>query len=170
MDIYELAFTDTVTGLHNRNYFEHALRRQYCLAQDLGVLLVAPDFFAQYAELFGRQQGDAALSALGRGLVKLHQERVCRYDSATFLAFVENCDGQLRDWAEDTRAAIAAVKIPVSSFARVPGHELYCLIDHVTASVGGAKRKPHEPLDNMLCRADTQLYHAKKRRDCVMIE
>jgi diguanylate cyclase (GGDEF)-like protein len=170
MDVYDLAFVDRVSGLRSRNFFETCLRRRYLVAQDLGALFLELDFFKEYGDLFGTHQGDSALSAIGARLKKMHHDRICRYGDERFLAFVENCDGQLRDWAEDTREAISSTTIPLSTYARIPCHELYPMLTKITASIGAAKRRPHEPLDSLIARADAQLCLARRQRDSVVVE
>lgn len=164
----ELAFVDCVTKLPNRNYFEHDMRNRFYLAQDIGVLLIEPDHFKQYSDLFGCFQGDIALKTVGKEIKGLYKN-VCLYNSQQFLAVVENCDGQLRDWAEDTQAVISSLTIPRSVFARIPCHELYPLIETISVSIGGAKRRQKESLDSVIARADSQLYLAKKKRACIRV-
>jgi len=64
------AFTDALTGLHNRAFFDQALRRELKRARrgarPLALLLVDVDDFKRVNDTLGHTAGDRALAALGR--------------------------------------------------------------------------------------------------------
>jgi diguanylate cyclase (GGDEF)-like protein len=161
---------DQVTGLEQKAAAAGVLRERYDSMYDLGVLLIDIDFFEQYNDMFGTAQGNVALQHVSKALQREHHDQVYKYAGSAFLAIIENCNGQLLDWAEDTRAVITALRIPTSPLVRMPCHELLGLLDHVTVSIGGAKRRLYESVEHLLARADESLYLAKRKRDCARVE
>jgi len=62
------ASTDSLTGLHNRRYFDAQIKREFNRAlrtgQKLSLLVFDIDYFKQYNDYYGHQKGDACLQII----------------------------------------------------------------------------------------------------------
>jgi len=176
---HKLAITDELTGLYNRRYFAHRLRREQDRAlrfgNPLALLLIDLDHFKDYNDAHGHLFGDRALVAVA----KLLQERlrgvdtVARYGGEEFVVLLPHTsrDDALQV-AEDLRQAISEHAVPQRSGGAAPGDAGAPAV-RVTASVGVAAllgdRRQHP--EAVLAAADRALYRAKRAgRDRVYVE
>lgn len=170
------ARTDGLTGIGNRNSFDHELERRYDEAREsgkpLGVLLVDADRFKQVNDTLGHQAGDAVLIQLASRLAMAIAEAgmVYRYGGEEFAAILPGATRE--EVARLAEAARSAVEKPDMCLAGVPGLEGGVA---VTTSVGAALFEPGAPslLTSTLLlvdAADRALYAAKHAgRNCVRI-
>jgi len=81
--IEEVSITDTLTRLHNRNYFEIIFEKEIRRAKRdkklLGIVMIDIDYFKQYNDTYGHQEGDKALKAVSNILAS-HTSR--SYDNS----------------------------------------------------------------------------------------
>lgn len=81
--IEQVSITDTLTGLYNRNYFEMIFEKEVCRAKRdkklFTMIMLDIDFFKQYNDTYGHQQGDVTLKAVAHVLTE-HTNR--SYDHA----------------------------------------------------------------------------------------
>jgi diguanylate cyclase (GGDEF)-like protein len=165
--------TDPLTGLANRRQVAHWLPALIAEASrrgsPLSCLMVDLDHFKAINDRFGHRAGDVALrSAAGAiaGAVRA-SDRVARYGGEEFLVLMPATDraGALIV-AERVRSRVAGQSLsppgPGGGEA-VPGP--------LTASVGLAERRPGEPADRLIDRADAALACAKAAgRDRVEVD
>ncbi len=91
--LYELSTTDSLTGLHNRRRFtEEAARRIVEHAPDetyIATLVCDIDFFKQYNDFYGHDQGDIALQSVAKRLMGFRDNYdilLCRWGGEEFMA------------------------------------------------------------------------------------
>ncbi len=91
--LYELSTTDSLTGLHNRRRFtEEAARRIVEHATEdtyIATLVCDIDFFKQYNDFYGHDQGDIALQSVAKRLMGFRDNYdilLCRWGGEEFMA------------------------------------------------------------------------------------
>ena len=129
------------------------------------ILIMDIDFFKRVNDQYGHAAGDEVLKLVAeavRGTVRA-PAFFGRLGGEEFLIVLPEADlGGARRFAESLRQSVA----DIDTRAVIPGHV------GVTTSVGFTVSKPGaDDLGNMLARADTALYAAKRSgRNCVRIE
>lgn len=161
----QLALTDVMSGLNNRNAANIRLRQQFLSfkrsGQAYAVLFLDIDHFKMVNDNYGHETGDQVLRQLTNILLASIRSNdfVARFGGEEFLALLENCSAQdAQVVAENIRVAVAANQFP--------------LVNHVTVSIGLAMVKADDNSEEeAVRRADKALYQAKAEgRDCVRLE
>jgi diguanylate cyclase (GGDEF)-like protein len=156
-----LSMTDGLTSIANRRRFDEALlvelHRAARSRTPLALLMLDVDFFKNYNDLYGHQEGDACLRRVAR-LLQSHARRagdlVARYGGEEFVMLAADTDAATAlALAEAIRAALEALALP---HERSP---LGC----VSTSIGVVALVPDEDMSaDMLVRmADKAMYRAK---------
>lgn len=153
----QLAATDKLTGLINRQAFDVLFRRAISQARRdssrLSVVLLDIDHFKGVNDTFGHMVGDEALKAVAkavRGALR-ESDAVCRWGGEEFLVVLSGCGGpQALGLAEKLRLAIAS-----DASLEALG------VPRLTASLGVAELTPGDTADTLITRADKALYDAK---------
>ena len=139
-----LSMTDGLTGIANRRRFDDALAAELQRAtrahSPLALVMLDLDFFRNYNELYGHQQGDACLRRLAR-LLESHTRRAgdlaARYGGEEFALIAADTDSQAAlALADKLRAGFEALQLPHE------GSPLGC----ITISIGAAVVVPDEAL------------------------
>ena len=152
------SYTDELTGLYNRRklYEDMAEGNLSDAASPVtGVIMIDLDFFKQYNDSYGHQQGDVCLELLGKAFLAIHDKlhlRIYRYGGEEFLALYYGDPSRLRETAESLQQAAAELHIPFSAspFAVV------------TISVGfAAANQQTAACEELIRKADEALYRAK---------
>jgi diguanylate cyclase (GGDEF)-like protein len=148
-----LATTDPLTGLSTRRGYrllaeqmEKELRRN---PQPVAVLMADIDRFKTINDSRGHTAGDVVLRAVGLALRKelRASDIVCRWGGDEFVAVLRGCDApRAIDLAERVRAAVK----------RSDG------ANGATITVGITERKPDEPFERAIVRADEAMLKAKR--------
>lgn len=165
--LQRLSNTDSLTQVGNRAYFDHALQTEHKrasrLKQPLALLLFDIDHFKSINDTWGHPAGDACLRYLAdflRSKVLRAGDVLARYGGEEFVVLLLNSTlGDALDMAEELRADIAALEIPIE------GRSL-----RITASFGVASAIPisHTSVATLVADADKALYEAKHHgRNCV---
>ena len=146
----DLVYTDVLTSVRNRRYYEEKLRSA---RMNAGVAMIDLDDFRVFNDTCGHHAGDLALGAVAAAIrsgIRSTDELV-RYGCDKFVAVMPNIPSD--DFARRLRHVSDAVHATI-----VPGHEHVSL----TACVGGV-RINGETVDEGVSRAVQLLSHAKAK-------
>jgi len=158
-----LSYTDVLTGLHNRRYFnyiyEKELKRAKRVKNYITFMMLDVDYFKQYNDLYGHLEGDAAL----KSVAKVLKDRLKRPSDYIFRLGGEEFGVLLIDTDESNSARIAR-ELCDSLRAREIKHEGSKAHNFLTISIGVVCCIADEALDDevLLSRADETLYRAKE--------
>jgi diguanylate cyclase (GGDEF)-like protein len=169
-ELEDLVGRDALTSIANRRAFDQRLEEEWLRCRRLGVplsLLIADiDYFKQYNDAYGHQQGDECLKAVAHCL----QSQMLRGgDMAARLGGEEF--GVILPQTSDAGAAAVADRLLQTVRAAELIHSSSPISKHVTISIGLATLNDSAFLDlqELIARADTALYSAKEGgRDCVV--
>lgn len=150
-------YTDVLTSVRNRRYYEEKLRSA---RMNAGVAMIDLDDFRVFNDTCGRHAGDLALGAVAAAIrsgIRSTDELV-RLGCDKFVAVMPNIPSD--DFARRLRHVSDAVHAAI-----VPGHEHVSL----TACVGGV-RINGETVDEGVSRAVQLLSHAKAKPGTVVTD
>jgi len=158
------ALLDPLTGLRNRRGFERAIEELGGIA-GAALLVVDIDHFKQINDTHGHLLGDKAVRAIGRILHESIKRRdlVGRWGGEEFaVLLVHTALAGASAVAEQIRAAVERLRI-----RKMDGTELD---GRLTISLGVAVAQDGDGFDDLMRRADSALYRAKREgrnRVCV---
>lgn len=150
------ASRDALTGLYNRHYVASYVQDHLeKLGADIpiGVLFLDLNNFKTINDLWGHGVGDEVLVEVGRRLqlVTAHDGTIARWGGDEFLLVLENiAEEELSEIAERVYSLFTS---PVSTAA---GHH------RIATSIGTAISTPGESFDELLSRADSQMFDVKQ--------
>lgn len=157
-ELLVLATTDALTGLNNRHAFLQRAGELFKSAerfdQPCTLLMLDIDHFKAINDNHGHQSGDEVLARLGELLRQVLREvdiigRLGGEEFAALLTQTDRCDAlQVAE-----RLRLSAESLALNG---TDGQQL-----GITLSIGLAERRPAEPLEGVLARADSALYRAK---------
>ena len=153
----DLVYTDVLTSVHNRRYYEEKLRGA---RMNAGVAMIDLDDFRVFNDTCGRHAGDLALGAVATAIrsgIRSTDELV-RYGCDKFVVVMPNIPSD--DFARRLHQVSDAVRATI-----IPGHEYMSL----TACVGGV-RIHGETVDEGVGRAVQLLSRAKAKAGTVMTD
>lgn len=171
VELESQTLVDGLTGIANRRRFDQHLddefRRAKRNASPVSLIMIDVDYFKNYNDNYGHQQGDECLARISDTLSRtLNRSRdlVARYGGEEFVAVLPdtNEDGALRV-AEAMRAEVEALMLE---------HVYSGIGRHVTISVGVSTIIPGQATKtaSLLHAADRALYQAKRSgRNCVVV-
>jgi diguanylate cyclase (GGDEF)-like protein len=158
----EMATTDKLTGLANRQLFDAALAMAVARKKrdkaPLSLILFDIDHFKKVNDTFGHMVGDRVIRAVAdaarRGLRS--SDLLCRWGGEEFIALLYDC-------AEEEALRLAeSLRVALSETPDARG---------ATASFGVTGYREGESVDLLLARADDALYRAKEEgRNRVVVE
>jgi diguanylate cyclase (GGDEF)-like protein len=152
------ATTDPLTGMHNRRYFEEALRgylREFNrIGASLGLLILDLDHFKSVNDNYGHDVGDIVLKevALRMRAISREHDIVARLGGEEFAVITPYASfEQLRGVAERYRQMVEALRIKNGN-----------IIIRPTVSIGVATNEGGvDNADDLYKAADKKLYQAK---------
>lgn len=153
----DLAYTDVLTSVRNRRYYEEKLRNA---RMNAGVAVIDLDDFRVVNDTCGRHAGDLALGAVATAIrsgIRSTDELV-RYGCDKFVVVMPNIPSD--DFTRRLHQVSDAVHATI-----IPGHEYVSL----TACVGGV-RIHGETVDEGVGRAVQLLSHAKTKAGTVVTD
>ena len=152
------AESDTLTGLHNRVWFEEVFPKQLELCERIGqqasLLMLDIDHFKKVNDQYGHQSGDDALRHIGLLLRRnLRSTDLCaRYGGEEMIVLMPGTDTmQARLTADRLREGIANAALPLEDGRLI----------QLSISGGIAEWQPGTRLDDLIRAADQALYQAK---------
>ena len=165
-----LAFTDGLTQIANRRFFDRYLDRQWWqntkYDKDLSLILCDVDFFKVYNDTYGHQAGDECLKKVGEAIKKgvRPNDLPARYGGEEFVVVLPNTDPQTAALvAHNIRFKLKEMEIP---------HINSKVSSHVSISCGISSIKMNNVAspEELIAAADRALYEAKKQgRDRAII-
>ena len=148
-----LTITDPMTSLYNYRYFTKSLdleiKRVNRTKKHLCLLLIDIDNFKEYNDTFGHLEGDMLLIELGNMLSKILRgiDIVCRYAGDEFVVILPETDmHQARSVADKIQQGVVHLH-----FKKL-----------VTLSIGIAQYADRMDRHDLILKADSALYEAKK--------
>lgn len=156
----ELAYFDGLTGLGNRRYYNNIYKEQLALAlrtqKDLAIVVLDLDYFKQYNDKYGHQQGDQCLINIAQTIksqILRPTDSAMRYGGEEFVLILPDTD--------INGAKLVANKIISAVMAQKTPH--ICSPHHiVTISAGVASLRTLPTNEELFTIADKKLYEAKK--------
>jgi len=155
------SFTDPLTGLGNRKFFDRsievAIQNAVESGQSLTLMMFDIDHFKSFNDSFGHLTGDQVLRLVGMALRQSikGQDITARYGGEEFAVLLPNTAlRQALTVADHIRRAIMAKELKKKSTGEILGR--------VTISVGVSMLKPGEDTNSLIDRADACLYAAKR--------
>ncbi len=157
-----LSLTDGLTGIANRRRFDDMLAQELQRAAraqaPLALLMLDVDFFKNYNDFYGHQEGDACLRRIA-GLLQSHARRAsdlaARYGGEEFAMIAADTDtDSALALAEAIRASFEGLQLP---HARAP-------LGYLSASIGVVSMVPDASTtaEQLLRMADQAMYRAKQ--------
>jgi len=161
-ELKRYATTDDITGIANHrmfyDFFDREWRRAIRSTKPIAVMMVDVDYFKQYNDFFGHQQGDECLRRIAHalaGVVHRGGDLVARYGGDEFVVVLAETGQEVVMVAEKMREAVHNLAIR---------HGDPAIDGNVTISLGCAQIVPTEVDEAMdLVRAaDRALYQSKQ--------
>lgn len=157
---YEMAVTDSLTGLHNRLYLETHLATLFKRAVErrrpLSILMTDIDRFKLINDTYGHDGGDEVLREFARRLRRnvRGSDLASRYGGEEFFIVMPDTDQTLASIvAERIRREVASTSFAINNTGATVS---------VTISIGIASVLPEgDTMHNLMKRADDALYGAK---------
>lgn len=157
------SYTDSLTGLHNRRYFNLVYDRELKRAKRnhsyITFMMLDIDYFKQYNDMYGHIEGDAALKCVAKvfkDILKRPSDFVFRLGGEEF--------GILFTETPESNSAVIARNICDAIKAREVKHEGSKIGKFLTISIGVACCVADEALNEeiLLTKADEMLYKTKE--------
>lgn len=165
-----LAFTDGLTQIANRRFFDRYLDQQWWRSKkynsDLALILCDVDFFKIYNDTYGHQAGDNCLKQVAQAIKESvrSSDMPARYGGEEFVVVLPNSDPQAAILvAHEIRFKLQEMRID---------HKNSKVSSYVTISCGVASVKTTGAVspEELIANADKALYKAKEEgRDCAIV-
>ncbi len=154
-ELRALSITDSLTGIHNRRYFQDRLKVEMVRVSRtsgvLSVIMLDIDHFKRVNDQYGHGVGDVVLQQLCKRISqRLRRTDVfCRLGGEEFMVLCPNTDAaQAYGLALELWASLRSLPMEPAGV--------------VTASFGVASWREDEGIDSLLQRADSAVYAAKQ--------
>lgn len=159
VDLEREAWTDALTGCHNRRWLDARLprlvERHRRSTSPLCVLALDIDFFKRVNDTYGHPVGDAVLTSVGRAILTCLRptDLGARYGGEEFMIVLPDTplEGAVVA-AERLRGRLSTQRVTLADGRVLPA---------VTASIGVAELGIDDDAPGFLARADAALYRAK---------
>ncbi|MDD5400291.1 MAG: diguanylate cyclase [Sulfurimonas sp.] len=157
------SYTDSLTGLYNRRYFnliyEREIRRAKRTHSYITFMMLDIDYFKQYNDTYGHIEGDIAL----KSVAKILKDALNRPSDFIFRLGGEEFGVLLSETSESDSATVAANICDVVRDSKIE-HKGSKVNEFLTVSIGVACCIADEALDEevLISRADEMLYSAKE--------
>lgn len=154
----QATFTDSLTGMQNRRYFDEALK-EYLVQFDriqrpVGLMVIDLDHLGEVNQAHGRDGGDRVLREVAHCLRSFTRQHdvVARLDGAEFAVLAPNMDEErMTKFANRIREAVSALEIDLGE-----------VTVHVTVSIGLTVWDNQETSNEFYRRAAGMLASAKR--------
>lgn len=166
----ELSITDSLTGLHNRRYFDNVIKNEIRIANrnktSLTFAVIDIDYFKKYNDLYGHPAGDNALVKVAQVLkqsLRRPNDYAFRLGGEEFGIILSGLNTeQSFEFLDSIRNSIEKIKI------------VHCgsnVCKFLTISLGAHINQGPNILDSnqLYVKADQSLYEAKFKRNHVVV-
>ena len=155
---YEKTYTDVLTGVYNRRFYEEKLKNSVFAAA--GVAMIDLDDFKVYNDVYGHIAGDAVLSSFAAALKKdiRTSDKLVRYGGDEFLLIMPGLQSDHFD------SVLNHILQRVSNIVMRGYAEI-----NLTSSIG-ATVCANETVENAVNRADRLLYRAKTKKNAIVTD
>lgn len=152
---YEKTYTDVMTGIYNRRFYEEKLKNSVLNA---GVAMIDLDDFKVYNDVYGHAAGDTVLTTFATTVKKdiRASDKIIRYGGDEFLLIMPG----VREIGFDT--TLKRILQNINSIV-LPGYEGIRLTTSIGATVCA-----NEPVHVAVSRADRLLYKAKINKNVIV--
>ncbi len=157
------SYTDSLTHLYNRRYFnmlyDRELKRAKRAKTTIAFLMLDIDYFKQYNDTYGHLEGDQVLKAVAKmlkGVFQRPSDYVFRLGGEEFGVLITDTEERMAEFmASKTITALQKLEIP---------HSASKIHDYLTLSIGVIIATPTLELNDerLLSEADKNLYKAKE--------
>lgn len=162
------AFTDALTGLHNRGWLDDMFAREVSRTErdnlPLCLIMIDVDHFKKFNDDYGHLAGDQVLVNVGENIRKplRPNDLVARFGGEEFSVLLPETKIEHAEIiAERLRENVSKSKPGIINGEELPG---------VTISLGVTEYKPNYSLETMIASADVAMYKAKQNgRNCVQV-
>lgn len=157
------SYTDSLTSLHNRRYFNLVYERELKRAKRnnayITFMMLDIDYFKQYNDTYGHIKGDAVL----KKVALVFQDILKRPSDFVFRLGGEEFGVLLTDTSETNSASVAQTICDAVRGAQIT-HESSKIDKYITISIGVACCIADGALDEelLMAKADEALYRAKE--------
>lgn len=169
IQLEEVSYTDALTQIFNRRYFNQAIERAWGGAiiakQSLSLLMIDVDLFKKFNDDYGHQVGDECLKGVAEVINQClgrQGDEVCRYGGEEFVVILPTTN------AEAAISVAERIRIGVAEHRLVSEDRIL----DVTVSIGISTLSDNnviERIDTLISFADEALYQAKKKgRNCTI--
>lgn len=157
-----LSLTDSLTGIANRRHLDTVLQNEIKRMKrnntSLSLLMLDVDFFKQYNDIYGHQEGDSCLKQLSNVLVQCTQrpaDLAARYGGEEFILLLPEADNK----GAHTVAELVMKHLTLQNIE----HSGSTVAEHVTVSIGIAtvQAADIDTAEDIIKIADERLYKAK---------
>ena len=163
----QLATTDKLTGVHNRQVFDYSLKQSIEKFKrnkiPFSLMLLDIDHFKNINDTLGHLEGDKILKQIAQLIQKniRSSDELCRWGGEEFIIITHECKlTQAAKLAEKLRHIIEITTLSTSSN-----------ISTITISIGIAQMEPTDNDTTLVSKADKALYQAKNSgRNCIKLE
>ena len=151
-------YSDVLTKVYNRRYFEEELKNQKGPA---GIAMIDLDDFKLYNDTYGHKAGDMALAAAAKVILRHIRKTdiLVRYGGDEFLLIIPG----VTELEFTRRLQKILDKIHQTT---IPGYTRIQL----SVSIGGTIAAADETIEGVVGRADRFMYQAKTRKNLVVTE
>jgi diguanylate cyclase (GGDEF)-like protein/PAS domain S-box-containing protein len=163
-ELERLSFQDGLTSLANRRCFDEQLDTYWKLhtrqQQPITIMLCDIDFFKEFNDTYGHQEGDTALIAVANafsGALNRSSDCIARYGGEEFAFILPDTDQNGAEvLSQKVHKVIQELNIP---------HEHSQISRRLTVSIGSVSCIPENGItaENVLTQADKALYRAKRQ-------
>ncbi|SMY35087.1 GGDEF domain-containing protein [Photobacterium andalusiense] len=157
----QLSFTDQLTQINNRRFFDLAINKQIINAKHsqhpLSIILIDIDYFKLFNDKLGHVQGDSCLKSVANIISKsllTATDTVSRYGGEEFVVLLPNTDNK--------GACNVAQRIQQNLSRLAIIHPCSTIRPYVTVSQGIATLEANQHPTQLINTADNYLYKAKE--------
>ncbi|WP_297478138.1 diguanylate cyclase [uncultured Photobacterium sp.] len=160
-ELTHLSFTDQLTQINNRRFFDFTIDKQITHAKHhrtpLSIILIDIDYFKLFNDTQGHINGDICLKSVATAIknsLLRHNDTVSRYGGEEFVVLLPNTD--------INGACRVAKRIQQSLATLAIVHPCSDINDYVTISQGIATWQINQRPNQLINEADSHLYNAKE--------